>query len=389
MWAYVGFDDNVPLDVVKRWLMKTGSIDITFDIACGSAVRSSKLYPDLPTYLACVFDVIKDFLPRCRHLRLSSREKDATLALLKIFVAAPCDRLRHIILDVVPLPMFVQRLPATSSRHQSLPYLFRGRIPFLSSITFRFGLPLWPWSTSFANLTVLRLFYMVGPFAPSIVEFHDFFRCTPNLVTLYLRRVQCSVPKPFDIHTIENPPSLPNLVRADIYIGRDDPVWLLGSLRMPALRTLAMQLEQDCDLASFVGCSADFLSSITTLVVSAHFPSFDSLAVLLRSLPRLVRLDGRGSLSPFVAAFHGMTLHYETMCPHLSSVVCSTSTPAIIFDILVARTPTNFGPDLGLIVPYALVTPYPCCVLAEYRPSVVTFYKSALYDTIDYFLTPL
>jgi len=392
-WSYIVVDNYTPLIDLHCWLTKSRAIDLSFEIICLNRFpRQIGRFPtkSLRDYMEWLFDTITPFLPRCRALRLRTSDEQSTVALLRRLSSLSCDLVVHLEMELVSPSLHAQRLPSNFPHHRSIPLICQGSLPSLTAISFKHNLPVWKWTSSFSSLTTIRLMHMTGTSAPSIKEVHGLLRATPSLASLTLHFVDCSFHKPSRARLLRDSPVLPHLTHIDFALLSGHCAWLLASLRVPALRTLALEIWDEIDISFFVGCCEPVLSSVTTLVLAAQLSAYHQLAQLLLAMPALVRLDGRGGMSFFVEAFHGLSLHWENLCPALTHIVFSGASIPIVSDILFERNPSNFAPSLHLIAPVVVDDPFPFHALVEHSPSGLNgvIVSERLMDSLDYFDIP-
>ncbi|KAK7021179.1 hypothetical protein R3P38DRAFT_3196904 [Favolaschia claudopus] len=148
----------------------------------GCKARSSTAFLD-----TMVPQILPQF-PRCRELCIRAPHSSTCLDVMGRLNTS----LLPILVDVrfelaVPMVPLMPSVPGAA-----VPYLANGVLPRLSSVSFTYGFPVWPWAQSGATLTVVRLARMSHIVVPRLIELHDFLRACPNLVFLSVQLRRCS-----------------------------------------------------------------------------------------------------------------------------------------------------------------------------------------------------
>jgi hypothetical protein len=250
-------------------------------------------------------------------------------------------RLVNLSIDLFPPLMEVQR-----NGFRGLPFIGQGDLPAIRDISLHKSIPLWTWANSFQSITTIRLNDIHSADSPTIEELHAFLRSTPNVVALHLSLVECSA--------LGSKPLVPlillHLTHLQVAIISNPCSLLLSSLQLPLLKNITLDIWDEDEIAYFVERCGPLLATVTTAVVSLPLATFHQLAALLQTMPRLARLDARGSMTYFVSALHGLSLYWDNLCTNLTSVALTGPIEDhLLDDILLYRNNTNFSPDLHII----------------------------------------
>ncbi|KAK7021155.1 hypothetical protein R3P38DRAFT_3196820 [Favolaschia claudopus] len=342
-WSCVVVDYTTPVSDVLLSFERSASVSLSLELDCRMQGRSSTAFLD-----TMVPQILPQF-PRCRELCIRAPHSSTCLDVMGRLNTS----LLPILVDVrfelaVPMVPLMPSVPGAA-----VPYLANGVLPRLSSVSFTYGFPVWPWAQSGATLTVVRLARMNHIVVPRLIELHDFLRACPNLVFLSVHYVDAAPPKfsgrvySYTGRSIV----LPCLERLDVSFTFRRAIFVVSPITSPVLQRLSLSISDPSVLDAFVLHAGHLLLKVEALRLAANFTSYPPLEVLLRCMPSLTRLDARLSSSTFVECFHRAALFAGIMSPALRCVALGPFPWPLVQDVLLHRHWSNFDSELCLLVP--------------------------------------
>ncbi|KAK7019261.1 hypothetical protein R3P38DRAFT_3199410 [Favolaschia claudopus] len=339
LWTVVRITERTKLP--KLTFIRTHASGLPLQVVAIFGARAFATAGTAADRISLLFAKLLPLLSASFSIRLRVESRSACEPVLRLFAHLVPPTLGRIVFDFCP-SLYTRRMMLADGRDTSL-----------ASLTFLHHLPSIDWSISVQSVTRLTLAHMKNFHHPRLMVLRQVFAALPNLASLSVRFVNCSLPLSrqtlFDL--VDHKVVMVNLERVEVFLDCNELVWMLACLDMPALRTLALRLPDGRPVHAITRNSPGVLSPLSRLVLSSGAITISALEMLMRASPGLEELDGSGAGDDFLFAFHGLSLHQKGLCPQLRSVTFAFITDVLARDILVLRHTTNFSAALCVVAP--------------------------------------
>ncbi|KAJ7710375.1 hypothetical protein B0H17DRAFT_1190127 [Mycena rosella] len=285
-WSIVCVDNYTPLIDLHCSLSRSRESPLAVRLVFHSEPDPDRggAYSPREEYFQWLLATIGPHLIRARRLSVYSPHHVDTMRVCAYLRTLDCPILTDLELVVTTPPMSFQRAHIGDRVRQKVPMVLDARFPGLQTLSISATLPVWDWAARLSSLTSVRLSRFLYSRAPTIGEFHAFFNATSRLVHLHLDAIVCAAFS--DIFATR--PVLRCLTHLDLVVSSQyDEVFVLASMHFPALRTLALRIEEAPDIVHFWGRCATVVASVTTAVLDVDFVNRTQLMELLSMMPNL------------------------------------------------------------------------------------------------------
>ncbi|KAJ7269136.1 hypothetical protein C8J57DRAFT_1227875 [Mycena rebaudengoi] len=301
-------------------------------------------------FLERIFTILVPIVFRCTRITVSARDMRSSDSIVHWMSTWNTPKLAYLDLNIRPTTAVERALADTYTSDGAVLFPLNGTLPSLSFIRLDMSFLLWGAIPICLNLPVMVLHHVRFSFEPSIDDFCSLFNCTPRLERLHLRYIECTS----DDGPSKLKPILPCLTHLFFKPISESSFKLVAAIDMPHLRNLHLDMFDEASVHHVSTHLQEVLRPVTTASLDVVATCTQEIWEIIRMMPNLCTLDGRGSEPYFSRMMHKLALRQREACPKLSTTVLGEIPDMeMIEDTLHAGS--TFGPDLHEVFPDSFV----------------------------------
>ncbi|KAJ7255613.1 hypothetical protein C8J57DRAFT_1236056 [Mycena rebaudengoi] len=314
-WNHIFLQNTTPTWSIRKSIKQSGTLPLIWHLNVLPAPVQSPPAPFSYSIYCPNWDRLFVLLiqedSRCISMFVESTDLLATSFIFSRLSLLRMTSLVDLTWEVHPGPVEDQRDDADLL---SSPFL--GDIPKLTTLTFTGTFVLWEPIPLYSNLHTLHLEDLYGDDMLSVDDFFNIFHTAVGLVDLHLLQVECTGFRTF----LSEPPTLDYLTRLHFATQDDTSCCILSILKMPAFRTLRLDINQDVHIDTFLAHCTTTIFPVETLIFNVQAETLQIMAKLLYRMPCVRCLDIIDDIPFTSVAVHAVLLSWPGVCPLLTTL---------------------------------------------------------------------